>query len=156
MLTDCHIYRVDTFDVGNGPGLRTTVWVAGCHHHCKGCHNPQTWKWNQGKPMTEEIIQKILKACKDDKCSGLSLSGGDPMFVKNRTGITALCQAFRARFGSSKSIWMWTGYSYEEVKDLPVMEYIDVLIDGKFEIDKKDITLPYCGSSNQKVIHIHA
>ena len=156
MLTDCHIYQVDKYDVGNGPGIRTTVWVAGCSHHCEGCHNPQTWKWNQGKPLTVELIDKILKACEDPSCSGLSLSGGDPLFIKNRTGITELCKSFRTKFGSTKTIWMWTGYLYEEVKDFPVMQYVDVLVDGKFILDQKDISLPYSGSRNQKVIKLHA
>lgn len=154
MVSDCHILKVDTFDIGNGPGIRTTVWVAGCSHHCKGCHNPQTWKWTQGYPLTEELVQKILKACEDDKINGLSLSGGDPLFIKNREGICHLCKAFKDRFGSMKTIWLWTGYLYEEIKDLEVCQYLDCIIDGKFIQELKDPSLPYAGSKNQRIFKL--
>lgn len=156
MISDCHILKVESFDIGNGPGIRVTVWVAGCNHHCDGCHNPQTWKWvNNGKPLTQALIEKILNICDKEYIQGLTLSGGDPLFIKNRDGVLELCKQFKLRFGSAKSIWLWTGYKYEEVKDLPVMEYIDTLIDGKFIKELKDPSLIYAGSKNQKIIHIH-
>lgn len=154
MVTDCHIIKVDNYDIGNGPGIRVTVWVAGCSHHCPGCHNPSTWKWKQGTPLSDTIIQKILNTCDSPHIAGLSISGGDPLFIKNREGIAYLCKAFKERFKQTKSIWLWTGYLYDEIKDLDCIKYLDVLIDGKFDISKKDPSLPYAGSSNQRVIYL--
>lgn len=153
-MNNCHILQVKLNDVGNGPGIRTSVWVAGCSHHCEGCHNPETWKWTQGVSLNPSLIQKIVESCKPSYIDGLSLTGGDPLFPKNRTGILELCKAFRNTYGSSKSIWLWTGYLYSEVKDLEVIKYLDVLIDGKYYKIQKDVSLPYCGSRNQKVIYL--
>lgn len=150
----CNVLKVRTRDIGNGPGIRVSVWVAGCSHHCDGCHNPETWKWKQGTPLTEELIQKILKACEAEYIAGLTLTGGDPMFLKNREGMTSLCKAFREKFKDTKSIWMWTGYLYEEIKDLDIFNYLNVIIDGKYEKSLKDVSLPYSGSKNQRVIKI--
>ena len=154
MIEDCHIIKVDTNDIGNGPGIRVTVWVAGCIHQCAECHNPETWKWKQGVSLTDGLIARILDACDHPHISGLSLSGGDPMFVKNREGITKLCKAFRKRFDHSKSIWMWTGYLLDDIQDEKVLKYLDVVVDGKYVANLRNIMLPYCGSTNQKVIRI--
>lgn len=153
-MNNCHILQVKLNDVGNGPGIRTSVWVAGCSHHCEGCHNPETWKWTQGVSLNSSLIQKIVESCKPSYIDGLSLTGGDPLFPKNRTGILELCKAFRNTYGSSKSIWLWTGYLYSEVKDLEVIKYLDVLVDGKYYKIQKDVSLLYCGSRNQKVIYL--
>lgn len=164
-IEDCHIIKVDTNDIGNGKGIRTVVWVAGCSHgvkrledrksgQCYGCHNPETWKWNQGHKLTQKLIDLILDSIDKPHIDGLTISGGDPLFVKNRQGVTELCRQFRARFGNTKSIWLWTGYMYDDVKDLDVMRYIDVLVDGPYICELKDMTLPYCGSSNQRVIRL--
>ena len=154
MKEDCHVIKVDNYDIGNGPGIRVTVWVAGCSHHCEGCHNPDTWKWNQGKPLTDEIVGKILEACDKPYIQGLSISGGDPFFIKNREGVAYLCKCFREKFGESKTIWLWTGYLFEDIKDLECINYLNVVVDGKFDISKKDPRLKYAGSSNQRVISI--
>lgn len=151
---DCHVITVKTTDIANGPGIRVSVWVAGCSHQCKGCHNPQTWKWTQGKELSQARIQKILDACDKPQIQGLTLTGGDPLFIKNREGVTELCRAFRERFGHTKDIWMWSGYLYKEVEGLEVFNFVDVLVEGKFMEELKDISLPYAGSSNQKVIQI--
>lgn len=153
MVEDCHVIKISLHDIANGKGIRTTVWTAGCSHQCKGCHNPETWKWTQGHPLTQELIEKILKACKEPYIAGLTLTGGDPLFTKNRAGITELCRTFKSVY-PDKTIWLWTGYLYEEVKSLEVMQYIDVLIDGKYVEELKDISLPYCGSGNQRVIYL--
>ena len=164
-VCDCHIIKVDTNEIGNGNGIRTVVWVAGCSHgvkrledrkpgQCYGCHNPETWKWNQGHQLTQKLIDIILDSVDHPHIDGMTLSGGDPLFVKNREGITELCKQFRARFANSKTIWLWTGYLYEQVNDLEVMKYVDVVVDGPFICENKDVTLPYCGSENQRVIRI--
>ena len=153
MLEDCHIIKVSLHDVANGPGIRTTVWVSGCSHQCDGCHNPETWKWKQGTKLTQELIEKILKACEEDVIAGLTLTGGDPLFIKNRAGITQLCKAFKTRY-PDKTIWLWTGYLYEEIEDLEVLQYLDVIVDGKYVECMKDVSLPYAGSRNQRVINL--
>ena len=153
MIKDCHVIKVSLHDIANGPGIRTTVWVAGCSHQCVGCHNPKTWKWKQGTPLTQTVIEKILKACKESYIAGLTLTGGDPLFIKNRAGVTELCKAFKAQY-PNKSIWLWTGYLFEEVQDLEVMQYVDVVVDGKYIETQKDIVNPYRGSSNQRIIYL--
>ena len=117
-MLNCHILKVKTRDIGNGPGIRVSVWVAGCSHQCKGCHNPETWKWNQGTPLTQNAIDLILQNCSPKHIRGLTLTGGDPLFPKNREGVTELCKQFRNKFGNNKSIWLWTGYNYEDIKEL--------------------------------------
>lgn len=146
--------KVDVNDIGNGPGIRVVVWLAGCSHQCPGCHNPSSWKWKQGHELTETLVSKILDACDRPYIQGLSLSGGDPLFPKSREGVEALLKAFRKRFGNSKDVWLWTGYSYEDVKLLSLMKYVDILIDGKFIEELKDPSIRYAGSSNQRLIPV--
>lgn len=155
MIEDCHILKVKTRDIANGPGIRVSVWVAGCSHNCKGCHNPETHKWNQGKSLTQELINEILDACDKPWIQGLTLTGGDPLFPKNRDGIYQIVSQFRERFGTDKSIWLWTGYQYEEIRTLSILWFINVLVDGKYIEELKDVSLPYAGSKNQRVICIN-
>lgn len=153
-MNNCHILKVNTRDIGNGPGIRVSVWVAGCSHQCDGCHNPNTWKWKQGKELTQELIEKILKACEPEHIQGLTLTGGDPLFKKNRDGVKELCHQFRNKFKDTKDIWMWTGYTWNEIKDIYWLYYIDVLVDGRYDKNLKDISLVYAGSRNQRIINI--
>ena len=153
-MKNCHILKVRTRDVGNGPGIRVSVWVSGCSHRCKGCHNQNTWKWKQGKVLTQELIEKILKSCEPEHIRGLTLTGGDPLFPKNREGITELCKQFKEMFGNTKSIWLWTGYNYEDIKELNIIKYLDTIVDGKYKEEYKDVSLPYSGSSNQRIINL--
>lgn len=144
-------------DVLNGEGVRTTLFVSGCEHHCKGCYNQSTWSPDSGKPFTYEVAADILESLEDDKISGLSISGGDPLYEPNLVSISHLVSQVRRRFGDSKTIWMWTGYTLDDIyKDASgnkrfIVDKIDVLIDGKFEQDKADPSLPWRGSSNQKI-----
>ena len=153
-MNNCHVIQVKLNDVGNGPGIRTSVWVAGCSHGCEGCHNPETWKWKQGTPLSPLLIQKIIDSCRPSHIEGLTLTGGDPLFIHNRKGITELCKKFREEFGDKKTIWLWTGFEYEEVKSLEVIKYLDVLIDGKYVKELKDVSLTYARSKNQRMIQI--
>lgn len=145
--------RIVKFDTANGPGIRTTLFVSGCSHHCKGCHNSNTWDENTGQPFTDETICEILNSLDHPYIKGLSISGGDPLLPSNRDDVLKIL-AFVNSALPTKDIWMWTGYTYEEIKDLDILDHVDVLVDGPFILEKRDITHPYHGSSNQRVIDV--
>lgn len=145
--------KISNFDTANGLGIGNVLWVSGCSHHCPQCHNPQTWDKNAGEEFTEEVLDNLLDKLKRPFIKRLTLSGGDPLFLGNRDEIANVVRKVKKNFPNIK-IWCYTGYLWEEVKDLPCMDYIDVLVDGEFKIDLKDITLPFCGSSNQRVIDV--
>ena len=145
--------KITKFDTANGIGIRDVLWVAGCEHHCPECHNPETWDCSAGKEFTEETLQEILT---DMSCAfrkGITFSGGDPLHPNNRETITKVAQKVRETY-PDKSIWCYTGYRYDDVKHLDIMQYLDVLVDGRFIIAQKDVTLKYCGSRNQRVIDV--
>ena len=143
-------------DVANGPGLRLSLFTSGCTHHCKGCFQPETWNFKNGEPFTLETQKYIIEKSENKYIAGLSLLGVDPL--DNVDGILPLLQEYRKTFAATKSIWLWTGYLFEEIlkDDLKseVLPFIDVIIDGKFEENLKDITLKYKGSTNQRVIDV--
>jgi len=143
--------RYYTCDLVNGEGIRLTLFVTGCQHACKGCYNQSTWDRKAGKPFSDAIQQQVLDACAQH--DGLSLSGGDPLHPHNRAGILQLCQAFKARY-PEKNIWLWTGYLYEEVCELEIMRYLDVLIDGKYQQDNTT-GQPWRGSDNQRLFRLN-
>ena len=150
-------------DVANGPGVRVSVFVSGCNHHCKGCFNAQAWDFNYGKEFTEEDINRIIEELDHPYVSGLSLLGGEPLEYQNQQGLLPLLKRVKEKF-PEKDIWCYTGYTFDkdivgnmfdnwpETKE--VMSYIDVLVDGKFEEDKKDLNLKFRGSSNQRIIDV--
>lgn len=146
-------HNITTDDMLNGDGLRTVLWVSGCSHHCKECHNPVTWDSESGLIFDAAAREELFSKLDKKHISGITFSGGDPLFVNNRNEITALAKEIRTRF-PSKTIWLYTGYTWEQIEQLPVMEYIDVLVDGPFEIDKKNTQLHWRGSSNQRVIDV--
>lgn len=151
----CNVIKVNLQDIANGPGIRVSVWVSGCTHKCPGCHNPDTWKWKQGTPLTEKLLQTILDKCNSDHIAGLTLSGGDPLFIKNIPAVTELCKRFKVNYGQ-KDIWLWTGSNWEDIKDLEIFKknIVDVVVDGEYKQDQKDVSLVYCGSRNQRVIDV--
>ena len=142
-------------DMLNGRGVRLTLWVAGCNHECPKCQNPETWDPSAGKLFTALEGDDILRELSKDYISGLTLTGGDPLFPANRITLTHICKVCKEKY-PDKNIWCWTGYNYEQVKDLPIMEYIDVLVDGSFRADLYDPKLKWRGSSNQRVIDVQA
>ena len=146
-------FKISDFDAANGLGIGNVLWVSGCSHHCPQCHNPQTWDKNAGEEFTEEVLDNLLEKLKRPYIKRLTLSGGDPLFLGNRDEITNVVRKVKKNFPNIK-IWCYTGYLWEEVKDLPCMDFIDVLVDGEFKIELKDITLPFCGSSNQRIINV--
>ena len=143
------IYRASLAD---GEGWRTVLFVSGCHHHCKGCHNPESWNPNAGKPFTDKV-KEYLFSCITDQIDGLTISGGDPLYRKNIKAVTELCKEFKECF-PNKTIWLYTGNLYRDSKQLEVMQYVDVVVDGEFRLDKKDTTLAFRGSSNQRIIDV--
>jgi len=143
------IYRASLAD---GEGWRTVLFVSGCHHHCKGCHNPQSWNPNAGKKFTNKV-KEYLFSCITDNISGLTISGGDPLYKKNIDEVTKLCKEFKERF-PDKTIWLYTGNLYRDSKHLEVMKYVDVVVDGKFKEHLKDTTLAFRGSQNQRIIDV--
>ena len=137
----------------DGPGYRFTVFVQGCPHNCPGCHNPITWDENGGLPFDEAAKEEIFTELAKDYVSGVTFSGGDPLYPANREQVGALAREVHARF-PGKTIWLYTGYRWEEISALPLMQYIDVLVDGKFIADLKDTKLHWKGSFNQRIIDV--
>ena len=137
----------------NGDGLRVVLWVAGCAHACPGCHNPVTWDPEEGLPFDEAARQEIYEELEKDYVSGITFSGGDPLHPANMQGVTELARQIRSDF-PDKTIWLYTGSTWDEVRDLEVIRYVDVLVDGPFREDEKDSTLHWKGSANQQVIDV--
>ena len=142
-------HNITKDDMLNGDGLRVVLWVAGCDHCCKDCQNPVTWDPNGGLEFDPEAKAELFEALDHDYISGITFSGGDPLFYSNREDVTLLAKEVKDRF-PEKTIWLYTGFTYETIQTLPVMEYVDVLVDGEFVVEKKDTSLYWRGSSNQK------
>lgn len=147
-------HNITKDDMLNGDGLRVVLWVAGCSHQCPGCQNPVTWDPNCGLDFDENAKAEIFAELDKDYISGITFSGGDPLFVDNRETITNLAKEIKEVY-PNKTIWCYTGYTYDKVKDLELMNYIDVLVDGPFVQELRDVSLHWCGSSNQNIIHLH-
>ncbi len=148
-------HNITTDDMLNGDGLRTVLWVAGCAHRCEGCHNPITWDIDGGIPFDEAAEEELFAKLTPDYISGITFSGGDPLHPRNREEVTRLARKCRALF-PDKTIWLYTGYSWEEISDLEVISYVDVLVDGPFVKQLFDGKLHWKGSSNQRVIDVKA
>lgn len=142
-------------DMKNGDGLRAVLWVAGCIHHCPGCHNPVTWDVDGGLLFDEAAKQELFEELAKPYISGVTFSGGDPLHPANRDDITELAMEIKEEF-PGKTVWIYTGYMWKQVMCLPVMLYADVLVDGRFDMDKADVKLMWKGSSNQRVIDVQA
>ena len=139
----------------NGDGLRVVLWVAGCSHGCKGCHNPVTWDPNGGLEFDQKAKEEIFSELEKDYISGITFSGGDPLFFSNRSDVLKVIREIKERF-PRKTIWLYTGFEWEAISELEVMQYLDVLVDGRFMIEKKDTKLHWKGSANQRVIDVAA
>lgn len=146
-------HNITHCDMLNGSGIRVTLWVAGCEHHCKNCQNPFTWDVHSGIPFDKNAYDEICNDLCQEYCSGLSLSGGDPMHHNNRNDILKLCQDIK-RLYPNKTIWMYTGYTFEEIQDSPILKYIDVLVDGEYIEELRDIEAHWIGSTNQRIISV--
>lgn len=146
-------HNITTDDMLNGDGLRTVLWVAGCDHRCPGCHNPVTWDINGGIPFDEEAERELFEKLSPDYISGLTFSGGDPLHPQNRGEVTRLARKFREMF-PNKTIWLYTGYRYEEIEGLDIVPLVDIIVDGEFVQDEFDAKLHWKGSRNQRVIDV--
>ena len=148
-------HNITKDDMLNGDGLRVVLWVAGCSHCCKECQNPSTWDPNGGIPFDDAAKAEIFNELSKNYISGVTFSGGDPMHMANYADIKSLAIEISEKF-PNKSIWMYTGDSWDDIYENPLMEYIDVLVDGEFHIEERDIKLLWKGSSNQRVIDVKA
>lgn len=152
-------------DIANGVGVRVSLFVSGCTHHCKECFNPETWNFQYGNPFTKETENEILKALQSTFVQGLTLLGGEPLEPQNQEALLPFVKLVKEKF-PQKNIWCYTGYTLE--KDLlpgcesraycqytdELLSYIDVLVDGEFQIEKKDIRLKFRGSTNQRILDL--
>lgn len=145
--------EINKVDIANGPGCRVSVFVQGCDFHCKNCFNQNAWDFNGGVVFNDNTIQKILSLCRYEYINGLSILGGEPLHPKNIDGILQLMKAFKERF-PDKNIWLWTGFKYEDITRKEIFNYIDVLVDGQYVDELRDLTLKFRGSSNQRIINI--
>lgn len=146
-------HNITKDDMLNGDGLRVVLWVSGCSHCCKECHNPITWDPNGGVLFDEEAKSEIFEELDKDYISGITFSGGDPLYMGNREDIEKLVREIKEKY-SDKTIWLYTGFLWESIKGLDVIKYLDVIVDGEFEVDKKDVQLHWRGSRNQRVIDV--
>lgn len=154
-MININVIKIEHFSTSNGDGLRHVAWVSGCPFRCEGCHNPETWDRKSGHPSSDKDYVELTKDFKTlgDVLSGISLLGGEPLAEWNVDELTKWCKKFKTDY-PNKTIWCWTGNVYDNVKDLEIMKYIDVLVDGPFVMSKKDLRLVYCGSTNQRVIDV--
>lgn len=153
--------NIKTYDIADGPGVRVSLFVSGCRHHCKGCFNAETWDFSFGQPYTRETEDAIIEALAPDYIQGLSVLGGEPFEPENQPEVLALLKRVKATY-PKKDIWCYTGYTFD--KDLQkggavytnateeMLSYIDVLVDGEYVEAQKDITLLFRGSRNQRLI----
>ena len=170
---------IRTCDIANGEGVRVTLFVSGCTHHCKGCFNPDQWDFAYGEPFTREVEDRILKELAPSFISGLTILGGEPMEPTNQRALVPFLRRFREKFGADKTLWVYTGCVLEqdlqpieqseqseqsnnppppsrwrtEVTD-DFLSMIDVLVDGPFVEELKDISLQFRGSSNQRILRL--
>lgn len=146
--------KIRKMDISDGPGVRVSIFMQGCHFHCKNCFNKETWDFEGGKEFTEDTIKKILQLSNKEYIKGLSILGGEPMHPNNIEGTTKLAKAFKEEY-PDKTIWVWSGYKFDkDLKDKDVLKYIDVLVDGTYKEELHNPTLKWKGSSNQRVIDV--
>lgn len=148
-------HNITTDDMLNGDGLRVVLWVAGCSHCCRGCHNPITWDPDGGLLFDRAAKEEIFEQLDKSYISGITFSGGDPLHPANRLGVRELMAEIKGKY-SRKTIWLYTGDVWEDILQYPLMKYVDVLVDGEFHAEEKDAKLLWKGSANQRVIDVQA
>ena len=141
-------------DISNGPGVRVSVFMQGCSFHCKNCFNSSTWDFEGGKEFNNNTIDEVLELCNNSYIKGLSILGGEPMHPKNIEATTELAKKFKEKY-PDKNLWVWSGFKFDEdLKGKEVLNYVDVLVDGRYVDELRNPTLKWRGSSNQRVIDV--
>lgn len=140
-------------DISNGPGIRVSIFMQGCPFHCPNCFNPETHDFKGGKEFTQETILHLLELANKEHFSGLSILGGEPLHEENRKGTIDLAKAFKERY-PNKTVWVWTGYLYEQLLNQEEFSFFDYLVDGPFIEKEHDFRLMFRGSKNQRIIDI--
>lgn len=153
-----HFGNIKFFDVADGPGVRIALYVSGCPHACEGCHNKESWDYNYGKKFTNDEMNLIIENLKKEFITGFSILGGEPLDPKNRPDVYSIIKLIKEQL-PDKNIWVWTGYTWEELmeeKAIPqdILKLIDVIVDGRFILSQRNISLKYRGSPNQRVIDV--
>ena len=156
--------NIKNCDIADGDGVRVSLFVSGCRNHCKGCFQPETWDFNYGKPYTKETEDRIIELMKPEYIDGITLLGGDPFENENQEELVHLLERVKKEFGDTKDIWCYTGYVYEDiisdnfVRKTPyttkLISLIDILVDGPFIEEEKDLTLRFRGSRNQRILNL--
>ncbi|MBQ4609953.1 MAG: anaerobic ribonucleoside-triphosphate reductase activating protein [Clostridia bacterium] len=146
-------HNITVDDMLNGDGLRTVLWVSGCDHRCRGCQNPQTWPEESGIPFDDAAREELFEALSRDYMNGITFSGGDPLFCPNRRTVGELIVEIRERL-PEKTIWLYTGSLFEEIKSIPFIRLVDVVVDGPYIESLRDTQLHWKGSKNQRVIDV--
>ncbi len=154
---------IKTYDIANGPGVRVSIFVSGCTHHCKGCFNEEAWDFNYGNKFDEERENEVLKALEPQYIKGLSLLGGEPFEIQNQKGLLPVLKKAKEKY-PNKKIWCYSGYlfdkdivdnmskKYDETKEM--LKYVDFIVDGKFQEELKNPSLRFKGSANQRIIDV--
>ncbi len=155
--------EIKQYDIADGPGVRTALFVSGCTHHCKGCFNEMTWDFQYGREFTEETVESILKMLEPSYIAGLTLLGGEPLEYGNQQGLLPLLRRVKAEY-PKKTVWCYTGYLYDKdilekfvkkwAETQEILSYLDVIVDGEFIEAQKDISLRFRGSANQRIIDV--
>ena len=145
--------EIKKVDIANGPGVRVSLFVSGCRNHCKGCFNPETWDFDYGRPFTRETEDEIIEALRPSWIQGLSILGGEPTEEENAAVLLPFLKRVRAVL-PDKDIWLYSGYTYEMLRDKEILTLVDVLVDGPFLLEQKDAGLAFRGSRNQRIIDL--
>lgn len=146
-------HNITKDDMLNGDGLRVVLWVAGCNHCCKGCQNPVTWDAAGGLFFDEAAKQEVFEQLDKNYISGITFSGGDPLHPANRVDVRNLAIEIKQKY-PNKTLWLYTGYTWEEIAQLPIMQYLDVVVEGPFILERRDVKLLWKGSDNQRVVDV--
>lgn len=145
--------EIKKVDIANGPGVRVSLFISGCRNHCKGCFNPETWDFDYGRPFTRETEDEIIEALRPSWIQGLSILGGEPTEEENAAVLIPFLKRVRAVL-PDKDIWLYSGYTYEALRDKEILTLVDVLVDGPFLLELKDAGLAFRGSRNQRIIDL--
>lgn len=140
-------------DIANGVGVRVSLFVSGCTHHCKGCFNAEAWDFNFGEPFTKQTEDEIISLLDRPWIDGLSLLGGEPFEPEHQETLLRLLERVHREL-PTKTVWAYSGYTFEQIQDSPLLDYVDILVDGEFMEDKKNISLQFRGSENQRIIDV--